>query len=734
MRKSCKYLIKFFGFFMRTRYFFKHAFFAFLSIMFTGAIGLAVLLVYFELQLPDVSTLKDLNWQLPLKIFTKDNVLIGEFGPERRTPVTINQVPKQLINAVLATEDQRFFEHSGIDPIGIGRAFVELIATGKKLQGGSTITMQVARNYFLSNEKTYGRKLREILLAIKIDQTFSKDKILEFYLNKIYFGNKAYGVSAAAQVYFGKTLNQLTLPEMATIAGIPKAPSQLNPIIDPEASKQRRDHVLQRMYELGYISKSDYSSAIATPVIASYHGSMIDNDAPYVAEMVRDAIYAHFGDGAYRDGFTIYTTIDSKLQKTADHALENAVLAYDSRHHLKPTGKNHAEGAIVAVNPQSGAVLALDGGFDYNTSNFNRVTQAQRQPGSSFKPFIYAAALAKGYTLATLLDDSPIQTYDPATGGYWKPQNDDHNFYGPTRLREALVKSLNLASIHLLQSIGIDYSINYATRFGFDRSQLPRNLTMALGTGVVTPLQMASAYSIFANGGYKITPYLIDKIVDSNGKVIYQAQPKYACEKCIAPDHSTIAVPPSNQLAPQVITPQIAFLMTSAMQGVIREGTASKAEALGRSDLAGKTGSMDADAWFTGFNSDLVVSTWVGFDNPTPIYEYGSRAALPMWMDFMRTALAQKPLHTLPVPPGIISAKVDRQSGQILSKDSQGLIEWFDQNHLTSPTNDTNTPNNNAAQANVTQGDEDRGPPVIDGTKQSIPVQDTETNGADPLF
>lgn len=702
--------------------FVKHALFAFLSLFITGIILFAGVLIYFEAQLPDVNNLHDVNWELPLKIYTSDNKLIGEFGSERRTPITIQEVPKPLIEAILATEDQRFFEHSGIDPFGIGRAFIELITTGRKVQGGSTITMQVARNYFLSSEKTYSRKIREILLAIKIDQTYPKDKILELYLNKIYFGNHAYGVASAAQVYYGKSLNQLTLPEMAMLAGLPKAPSQLNPLADPDAAKDRRDHVLERMYELGYINKITYDAAVETPLMAKYHSSMMDQSAPYAAEMVRDAIYAHFGDNAYKAGYTVYTTLDSKLQSAADAALKKAVFAYDKRHGIISANKQ-VEGALIALNPQTGAVLALDGGVDYGESSYNRVTQAHRQPGSTFKPFIYAAALAKGYTLASLVDGSPISMYDPSTGSNWTPQNDDLKIYGPTRLKEALAKSMNLAAIHMLQNIGLDYAVNYTTRFGFDPKQLPHNLTMALGTAAVTPLQMASAYAIFANGGYKVTPYMIDRIVDADGKIIYQAQPKYACERCIAANSSNGNLPmiSPDQLAPQVITPQVAYLMTSAMKEVITDGTGRAAESLNRSDLAGKTGSMDADAWFSGFNSDIVATAWLGFDDNRDIIEYGNQAALPMWMSFMKAALQDKPLHTLPQPPGIVTARIDPQTGQFLpSGVPGGLVEWFDQNHMSGPASTFSaspaTSANSANSAPAPSTYSNQGAPVVDGT------------------
>lgn len=707
----------------------------------TAFIGIAIIVVYFEAQLPDVYSLKDVDWQMPLKIYTQDNVLIGEFGPQRRTPITIDQVPKPLIEAILATEDQRFFEHIGIDPWGIARAFIELIVTGRKVQGGSTITMQVARNYFLTSEKTFSRKIKEILLAIKIDRTFPKDKILELYLNKIYFGNRAYGVAAAAQVYYGKNLNELTLPQMAMLAGIPKAPSELNPLANKAAAKDRRDHVLKRMYELGYITKIAFKEAVAAPLTATYHNSNIDNLAPYVAEMVRDAMYAHLGASAYTEGYNVYTTIDSKLQQAADQALQTAIDAYNKRHRLT-SSENQVQGALIAMNPQSGAVLALDGGLNYSVSNFNRVTQAQRQPGSTFKPFYYSAALSRGYTLSTLLNDSPVSMYDAATGGYWQPQNDNHKIYGPIRLREALARSLNLASIHLLQHLGLYYAIDFVTRFGFTENQLPHNLTLALGTAVATPLQMATAYTTFANGGYKINPYLIDKITTTSGRNIYQAQPKLACESCIAAHPAPgMSIVQPNQLAPQILTPQVAFLMTSAMKDVIREGTAHSAASLNRADIAGKTGTTDTDGWFIGFNSDIVAAAWLGFDNPKPIREYGSTTALPMWIAFMQTALQGKPLHTLPIPSGIVSQLINQQTGQPAdSDDPQAKPEWFEETHLagSGPTWGS-SPDSDAQGAPVVNGITGENESAPSGNQEGAPIEDGTKEGAypgnaEPLF
>ncbi|MAZ38684.1 MAG: peptidase [Legionellales bacterium] len=758
-----------------------------IDICILAAIAIAILIIHVESELPDVAVLKDVKMQVPLRIYTSDGKLIAEYGEKRRIPVAYDQIPPQLINAVLATEDQRFFEHPGVDIKGLLRAAVQVALTGKKVQGGSTITMQVARNFFLSPKKTYTRKVKEILLAIKIDQELSKQKILDLYLNKIYFGNRAYGVGAAAQAYYGKPLNQLTLPEIAMLAGLPKAPTGMNPLLYPKAAFERRNHVLSRMYEHQFIDEATYEKAIKTPLTAAYHELPIDNDAPYVAEMVRNAMVRQFGaEKAYTSGFNVYTTVNSHLQDDANAAVDNALLAYDRRHGYRGPLKNlgspsdsnkknwlkildkiptagplqpavvtsvadksvnvlldsdktitipwkglkwarkkigthylgrrpnqasdilkigdviytrqlknghwrleqipEAQAALVAIDPNDGAILSLVGGFDYYLSKFNRVTQAKRQPGSSFKPFVYAAALAKGFTLSTMINDAPI-VVDAPDGSIWRPQNSSRKFYGPTRLRVALMKSRNLVSVRLLQLIGIDYTINYLKNFGFDPKTLPHSLSLALGTASLTPLEIASGYTIFANGGYQVKPYFIDHIADSEGKVIYQAEPAVACEQCIAANHDTWQNPdyawsnPDNtddntqaknppqtipqNIAPLAITPQVAYLMTSAMQDVIKKGTGRAALVLNRKDLAGKTGTTNdkKDAWFAGFNANLVTIAWVGFDQPHSLYEYGAQAALPMWIDFMGAALKGKPERQLPEPAGLITMRIDPNTG-----------------------------------------------------------------------
>lgn len=750
-----------------------------LGLTLLGFVSFTILIFILEKDLPDVSILNDIQLQTPLRIFSHDKQLIAEYGQKRRDPVPFEQIPKPLIDAVLATEDQRFYDHPGVDLLGLTRAGLRLIATGTKSQGGSTITMQVARNFFLSRKKTYVRKVKEILLAIKIDNELPKDKILNLYLNKIYLGNRAYGVAAAAQVYYGKSLNQLNIAQMAMIAGLPKAPSTLNPIKDPIAAKHRRNHVLERMYEQNYIDKSTYEWAITQPITAKYHGLPISVNAPHVAELIRNSLYKQYGEKIYTLGFNVYTTIDSNLSATANQAVHDDLLNYDRRHgyrgpienlgkpelhklhkwlkHLKtlesvndlqpavitkvnaqnaeavlkhgdmatidwedmswarPQLKNNylgakpkqpsdilkpgdvvylqpkekskwslsqipqVDAAFVAMDPQDGAILAMVGGFNYQQSKFNRVTQAKRQPGSSFKPFIYAAGLNHGFTLADTINDAPFVIADPAEQDLWRPQNSTKEFYGPTRLREGLIKSRNLVSIRLLDSMTVPYALNYIQHFGFNKKEMPQSLSLALGTGAVTPLTLARGYAVIANGGYLVAPYLIESITDSKNQLIYQAKPKHACESCIQTvDHDFRDA----QQAAQVIKPQIAYLMTSALRDVVLHGTGRQVRALGltRSDIAGKTGTTNdqKDAWFAGFNSDITAVVWVGFDQPRSIGEYGAKAALPIWTNFMKIALAGKPEHTMPQPPGIVSVRIDPVTGKAAqSWQKNTMFEFF---------------------------------------------------------
>ena len=691
----------------------KNGVWALLSLTLTGLFIVGCLYFYAFLGLPNVTQLQTVQLQRPLQIYTRDNKLIAEFGENLRVPVTLDKVPKMLINAVLATEDQRFFEHSGVDMISLLRASKELLMTGKKSQGASTITMQVARNFFLSSEKTYGRKINEILLALKIDSQLSKDKILELYLNKIFLGQRAYGVATAAQIYYGKSLQDLSLGQMAMIAGLPKAPSRDNPISNPAAAKKRRDHVLERMLEVGYIDTPTYKRALAEPVTAHYFGLRMELNAPYVAEMVRTEMLARYGDAAYTQGFKIYTTVDSRLQQTAQEQLTAGLLDYDKRHGYKRVGQSpQAQGALVALNPNDGAVLALVGGFNYYASHFNRATQAWRQPGSGFKPFIYSAALEKGYTLASLINDAPIVIADYSEKGVWRPQNDNYQFLGPTRLRVGLAKSRNLVSIRLLQDIGIDDALDYAKRFGFDIDKQPHTLSLALGTGMVTPIQLASAYASFANGGYRTAPYVIDHIEDIAGKVVYQANPPVVI-KDEQPGQPNDAALTTHPAAPRIITAQNAFLMDSVMSDVIRMGTGQRARAMNRNDIAGKTGTTNdqMDAWFTGFNGDIVTTVWVGFDQPQSLFEYGAQAALPIWMKFMKVALQGKPENVLPQPPGIISVSIDPETGLLATPEQDDPIsEFFLSDHAPTeyaPAPESDSESDTDSEGNSLLDDED---------------------------
>lgn len=758
------------------QHFLATVFWKLISLLITVLILLGLLYLFLESQLPDVNALKEVQLQVPLKVFTHDGKLIAEYGEVRRTPLPISQIPKPLINAVLATEDQRFFEHGGVDMLGLLRAALQLAITGEKSQGGSTITMQVARNFYLSRKKTYARKINEILLAMKIDRTVSKQKILELYLNKIYLGNRAYGVAAAAQIYYGKNLNQLDLAELAMLAGLPKAPSSINPFVNPTAAKNRRNHVLSRMYELGFINKQTYTHAIAEPITATYHGMPVEVNAPYVGEMVRDMMVSSYGEDAYTKGYQVYTTIDSQLQTAANSALRTALLNYEQRHgfhgplrqlydldtskwqsilqslptvnYLRPSiivqnndtlttallsdgsqvslNRNvwtravqnlhrgdliyldhtnntwnlsqipSVEGALVSLQPQNGAITSLVGGFDYTKSNFNRVVQAQRQPGSNFKPFIYAAALDKGYTLASIVNDAPIVFFDPSQNTEWRPQNDKGDFKGPIRLHLGLIESRNMVSIRVLQAIGIPYAVDYCSRFGFDSKKLPHELSLALGTADLTPLQIVTGYATFANGGYRITPYLMDRVINAQGRTIYNAKPQIACNKqCANP-------------APETINPATAFLMTSVLQDVIKSGTGRGALALNRSDLAGKTGTTNdqRDTWFSGFNSDVAATAWVGFDQPRSLHEYGAQAALPMWVDFMRVALRNKPLHSMLQPDDVVSVHIDPNTG-LLAKPEQddAIFEYFRKGTEPKQSGDSSTENDDANSSDNTSTD-----------------------------
>ncbi|MFC1795988.1 penicillin-binding protein 1A [Pseudomonadota bacterium] len=784
------------------------------SILGISAIGIVYLVL--DPDLPDVETLRDIQLQVPLRVFSEDGKLLGIFGEKRRIPVTIEQMPSQLKNAFLAGEDARFYEHPGVDYQGISRAAWSLLTTGEKSIGGSTITQQLARNFFLTTEKTFTRKFKEIFLALKIERQLEKDQILELYLNKIFLGYRAYGVGAAAEVYYGKSTDQLSLAQCAMIAALPKAPSRINPITSPERALDRRNYVLNRMLELGYIGEAAHEAALREQDRAYYHGAIAEISAPYVAEMVRVEALRLLGSEAYTGGYEVVTTINSRLQTAANLAVDRGLEEYDQRHGfrgaeahidladmlrtehwnealspyrplagLEPglvleiedelalvylrNGQTIAmgldemkwaapfvdrdrkgtaprtvseimlpgdiirtrlhddgawklsqlpevESALVSLDPQTGGIKALVGGADFTRSKYNRVTQGRRQPGSSFKPFIYSAALEKGFTVASLVNDAPIVFEDQELERTWKPQNFSEKFYGPTRLREAMVNSRNLVSIRLLRNIGIGYAREYIAQFGFDIEELPANLSMALGSASLTPLSMARAYATFANGGHLIRPHFIQSITDFSGRVVYETRPPVICDECedehfvevadpeeetqnepefrpldIATNSDGVEVTTSGDIetlstadsespyAKQVITPQNAYLVRSMMMDVVRRGTGVRAMQLGRRDLAGKTGTTNEqrDAWFSGYNDHLVTSVWVGFDNHEPLgrRELGGRAALPVWMEFMAVALEGLEDSPPRMPEGLAQAKIDPESGLLARRDNEDAIK-----------------------------------------------------------
>ncbi len=753
-----------------------------------AVVGFFGVRAYYEPRLPSVESLHELKLGIPLRVYSQDGALIGEFGAERRDPLRFEQIPPRLVQAFLAAEDDRFFEHPGVDLQGLLRASLVLATTGEKRQGGSTITMQLARNVFLSPERSFTRKIKEILLALKIERELSKQQILELYLNRIFLGNRAYGVGAAAQVYFGKDVTQLSLGEMATLAGLPKAPSRDNPIADPRRAQERRDYVLRRMRELNFINADSYKLAQAEPITAHQHVASVQLEASYVAEMARAEMVAKYGEAAYSDGYSVITTIDSTRQKAANAALRGGIFAYEERHgyrgaeaklpsellpqldsnpdgeaiqaqlearpqavsliagvvlqfapdhlqvqteagvvdlpksgfewaHLsdkKPLNRGDivrlarvdgawrltqlpkVEGALIALDPTDGAIQALVGGYDFFLGAYNRVTQAKRQPGSGFKPFLYSAALSKGYTPASVFLDAPVVYVSANPDDDWRPGNYEGKFNGPMRLREALAESRNLVSIRVLQAVGLDYAVDYASKFGLPRERLPKDLTLALGSGALTPWEVARGYAVFANGGFLVEPYYIQSIRGSDGKEIFHAQPKQACPVCDAAPPAADAAPTDGQppaaaaappavapvaaadRAPRVIDADVDYLITSMMHEVVTRGTGAAVRSLGRDDLAGKTGTTNdfTDAWFNGFNPSLVAVTWIGYDQPTTLGhgEVGARAALPVWMDFMKTALKGAPQQTLPRPPDVVQVPINPSNGKLLPADAPGAI------------------------------------------------------------
>lgn len=749
----------------------KWFFFITLSIALCASIAAYFFIEQLQAELPDIQQLHNIKYQIPLSIYSNDGLLLAQFGEKKRTPIKIDKAPKQLINAFLAAEDASFFSHPGVDYKGLVRAGLQLLLTGKKKQGGSTITMQVTRNFLLTREKTYIRKIKEIILALQIEQEFSKDEILELYLNKIFLGHRSYGVAAASSTYYGKKLSELGLPQIAMIAGLPKAPSAYNPISNPKRALIRRNYVLKRMHELDYIGQIEYENAINSPVTAQLHPIQLESFAPYIAEMVRKEIVSQYKDKAYIIGLKVFTTVDSKLQSAATFAVRSALHNYDQRHGyrslphknklefdnsdyisigdtqsaqilkiiqntaiaklkdntiielpfekikwarkyksqdyigrklksitdvLKPNDLVQVrqlkdktwslsqtpatDAAFVALNSNNGAILALSGGFDFFHNKYNRVTQSKRQPGSGFKPIIYTTALENGYTAASVINDAPVVVDDPSQEGVWRPENYSKKFFGMTSLRTGLRKSRNMISIRLLRQLGINKVIDTAERFGFSPNQLPNSLSLALGSGHATPLQMATVFSVFANGGFLVNPYFIDRIEDNNGNTLFQASPAIACPLCDAKNSITA------NIAPRVLSPQINFLMNSLLRDVVQRGTATKAKILGRTDLAGKTGTTNEqrDAWFNGFSSGIAATAWLGFDTAKPLgrNETGGKAALPIWIDFMKVALKDKEEQSLEIPPGISKAYIDPKTGLLAQSGMDGIWEFFQNSHL----------------------------------------------------
>ncbi|WP_349844140.1 peptidoglycan glycosyltransferase/peptidoglycan DD-transpeptidase MrcA [Pantoea dispersa] len=794
---------------------------------------------YIEPQLPDVNTLKDVRLQTPMQVYSADGELIAQYGEKRRIPLTLQQMPPELIKAFIATEDSRFYEHHGVDPVGIFRAASIALVSGHASQGASTITQQLARNFFLSPERTLMRKIKEAFLAIRIEQLLSKDEILELYLNKIYLGYRAYGVGAAAQVYFGKPVDQLSLSEMAMIAGLPKAPSTFNPLYSHARALARRNVVLARMLDQNYITQQQYNDARNTPLTASYHGPEIAFSAPYLTELVRQEMVKRYGDSAYDDGYKVYTTVTRHLQEAAQQAVRNNVMAYDMRHGYRgptnvlwkvgeaswdhtrivntlknlpvygplnaavvtsasadeatamlkdgssvsltlagvrwarpyksdtlqgPTPRSVTQvlqagqqiwvrkvgdawwlgqvplvnSALVSLNPEDGAVRALVGGFDFNQSMFNRATQALRQVGSNIKPFLYTAAMDRGLTLASILNDVPISRWDAGAGADWRPKNSPPTYAGPIRLRQGLGESKNVVMVRAMRAMGVDYAAEYLQRFGFPAQNIIHTESLALGAASFTPMQVARGYAVMANGGFLVDPYYIAKIENEQGGVIFQAQPKIACPQCNLPviygdtkksvalnEESVENVATSNQqqnqtvpqpeleqvpaqpqpagdqqYAPHVINTPLAFLIKSALNSNIFGepgwmGTGWRAgRDLKRNDIGGKTGTTNSskDAWFSGYGPGVVTSVWIGFDDSRALgrttvsgaipdqisgYEGGAKSAQPAWDDYMKVALDGVPVQPLTPPDGVVTVTIDRSTGKLANGGGNTRQEYF---------------------------------------------------------
>ena len=760
---------------------------------FCGLAIVCAVILYLAPALPSVDQLRDVKLQTPLKVFSEDGSLIGEFGEQKRTPISYEQIPVQFIHAVLSAEDDNFFSHHGVDPVGLLRAGSQILTSGQIQSGGSTITMQVARNFFLSRKQTFIRKFNEILLALEIEHELSKEEILELYANKIYLGKRAYGVQAAAHVYYGADVGKLTLAQLAMIAGLPKAPTSYNPVNNPERALARRDWILGRMQQLGHISNPEYTAAIREPVTAKIQGSVIEINAPYISEMVRAEMYNRYGAAAYEAGFEVITTIDIELQEAAIRAVKKGLLTYDQRHgyrepeaqfsageisdpealnntlsaisvvsglvpaivteifekeatiYIKGQGSHllqwqdglqsarafrtqnwrgeppgnaseilapgdlirvqkqgrrwifsqipNAQAALVAIDPYTGGIKALRGGFDFYHNRFNRITSAKRQPGSNLKPFLYTAALENGFTAATTINDAPIVFNDAALEDIWRPENDSGKFYGPTRLREALYSSRNLVSIRILREIGLKTARNSMQRFGFNHDELATNLTLALGSEALPPLKIAGGYTAFANGGYRVEPYFIDEIRDRNHAVIFKALNPRVCKECgtKTPDKVPLDEEPDTELvreetiypaAEKILEPRVHFIIDSILKDVIQKGTGKRARSLERTDIAGKTGTTNGprDAWFSGYSRHMVATAWVGFDNNDSLgnSEFGGTAALPIWIDFMETALAGKEERHFDQPAGLVIARINPKTGERADPgDNDAIFEYF---------------------------------------------------------
>ncbi len=782
--------------------------------------------VYLAPSLPSSEGMRTLPQQVPLRVYTRSGALISQIGEQRRVPVSYEEIPELVREAFLAAEDDRFFKHGGIDYFSALRSIYVDLTTGDYSQGASTITMQTARNMFLTRDKNITRKLQEIFVTLRMEHSFTKQEILETYLNVIFFGQRAYGVAAAAEVYYGKPLNRLSVAEAAMLAGLPQAPSRYNPVTNPQRAAERRHYVLQRMQALRYIDDDTAHRAMSEPINAREYAPRFDVEAPYMAEIARQIVVARFGEASINAGYRAFTTIDGRLQTAGNRALRLGLIEYDRRHgyrgvirrvqldagaetrdfeallnDIAPVGNlqaavvasvapaaarvyvrgsgfaqidwdgvswarggagagkvdailhrgdviyvvgddaGHAQlaqvpavqGGLVALDPHDGAVVALVGGFDYFSNAWNHVTQARRQPGSGFKPFLYSCALEHDFTPASIIMDAPVVMAEGGVEQVWRPKNDSGTFSGPTRLREALVHSRNLVSIRLLRAVGTDTVLDYAARFGFDRATMPDNLTLALGTLPATPVEVATGYATFANGGYKIDPYFIERIDNAQGQTVWRAAPRVVCDSCaddgiapataagagadqpaadavaqvlppgVSPVYPTpppdprstnlltvapplaLQLPPlsaANRRAPRVIGAANAWLMDNIMGDVIKRGTGIRARVLGREDLSGKTGTTDEsrDTWFNGFNPNLEATVWVGFDQGDPLGEgeEGSSVAVPIWVRLMRVALGGVPDVPRPVPAGLLVARVNAQTGQLAQSDDPAAVsEYF---------------------------------------------------------